>query len=365
MQNYPEHYYAVIMAGGGGTRLWPLSRQKKPKQMLNLAGANSLFQDAVRRLDGLFPVERIYVVTTAEQAQVYQAQSPEIPLGNYLLEPQPRGTASVVGLAAAVLHQRDPQAVMAILTSDHYIGNTSQYKDLLRGAYAAACQNYLVTLGIEPTYPATGFGYIHRGENLGDFEHLPTYRVKKFKEKPDLATAQAMLDSGEFAWNSGMFVWRTAAILDEFERQMPDLFDQLSQVGRAWDTNNKEAVVNAVWPNVEINTIDYGIMEGASQVVVIPAAGLGWNDVGTWESLYEILPHDEKGNIVQAAKVLPVDTQGTLIHSDGNHRLIVTIGVQDLVIVDTGDVLLVCSKEYAQQVRQAVNQIKDTHPQYL
>src|SRR5687768_9980200 len=219
-----EHTYAVIMAGGGGTRLWPISRKETPKQLLPLLGKETLFQSTVARLEKLFPPERILVVTVAEQAQEMQKQVPAIPAENYLIEPAPRGTASVVALAAAVLHKRDPQAMMAVQTADHYIRNRDLFHYLIRTAFDVARENRLVTLGITPTYPSTGYGYIQQGTPLDGEYKYPVYAVERFKEKPDEQTAQTLLRNGDHSWNSGMFVWRADAILAEIERQMPELF---------------------------------------------------------------------------------------------------------------------------------------------
>lgn len=361
--SFEAHYYAVIMAGGGGTRLWPLSRQARPKQLLPLIGDQTLFQESVRRLEGLFPIERVYVVTTADLAREFQSQCPEIPVENYLLEPQPRGTASVVGLAAVALQQRDPQAVTAILTSDHFIANIEQFQQLLRMAYQVAQKDYLVTLGITPTYPATGFGYIQQGEALGTIHGMQYYQVKQFKEKPNLEQAVQMLESGAYSWNSGMFVWKAQTILREFQQQMPKLYAQLMTIRDAWNTPQRESVMNSLWAEIEVNTIDYGIMENARRVAVIPAAELGWNDVGTWESIFEILPQDENGNVIlgdHAESTLTIETQNTLIYTNDSKRLIVTIGLQDLVIVDTGDALLISRKDQVQKVRQIVTHLKNT-----
>ncbi len=292
-----NHYYAVIMAGGGGTRLWPLSRQHRPKQMLALLGDATLFQATVARLDGLFPPERTYVVTVTEQAAQLQEQAPGIPRHNYLLEPAPRGTASVVGLAAVALQQQDPNAVMAVLPSDHFVRNVPRFQQLLRAAYHVAQEGYLVTLGITPTYPATGYGYIQRGEPLGTYEGLEAYRVLRFKEKPDRKQAEAMLAQGGHAWNSGMFVWRVDAILAEIARQMPDLHSGLQEIAAVWNTPQRAAVIRRVWLALRTETVDYGIMEGAQKVAVIPAEGVGWSDVGSWESLFDILTPDESGNL--------------------------------------------------------------------
>lgn len=360
-----EHYYAMIMAGGGGTRLWPLSRQTRPKQMLSLFDDRTLFQTSVQRLAGVFPPERIYVVTVEEQAAELHAQAPEIPAENFLLEPQPRGTASVVGLAAVAMRQRDPQAVMAVLTSDHFIGNEQLFHSLLGSAFDLAMDGYLVTLGIEPTFPATGFGYVQRGELLGTYRQLLAYRVLQFKEKPDDEQARAMLAAGDHSWNSGMFAWRADRILAEFKRQMPELAAALAQIEHSWGTSMRMDAMERVWLGLKTETIDYGIMENASQVAVIPASGLGWNDVGSWDSLFEVLSGDENGNIIMGGEHVGLDTHKSLVYMSQERRLIVTIGIEDLVVVDTGDVLLVCHKDQAQRVRQVVNQLKQQGKHYL
>lgn len=359
-----EHFYAVIMAGGGGTRLWPLSRKNRPKQMLRLIDERSLFQTSVQRLSEVFPLERVLVVTVEDQAAELQEQCPEIPVENYLLEPLPRGTASVVGLAAIDLQKRDPGAVMAILTSDHFIANEAGFRQLLRTAEQVAQQGYLVTLGIEPGYPATGYGYIQRGDSLGSYGGLEVYDALRFKEKPSEDQARQMLASRDHAWNSGMFVWRVDRILDEFHRQMPALSGALEEIAGAWGTPAQQRVLQTIWPQLKSETIDYGIMEGAQQVAVIPAAGLGWNDVGSWDSLFDVLDADEHGNIVMGGKHVGLDTSRSLVYVDQEHRLIVTIGVEDLVVVDTGDVLLVCHKDQAQKVRIIVDHLKKTGEPY-
>ncbi len=353
------------MAGGGGTRLWPLSRKDRPKQMLSLFDERSLFQTSVQRLKGVFTPERVLVVTVADQALELMAQMPEIPAENFIIEPSPRGTASVVGLAAAALMSRDPQAVMAVLTSDHFIGNEELFRQLLDAAYLAACDSYLVTLGVAPTFPSTGFGYIHLGELLATYQDAPIHQVLSFKEKPDVEQARRMLAGGDFVWNSGMFFWRGDSILTEFKQQMPNLYSGLVKIQHAWASPQRQEIVSAVWSDLATQTIDYGIMEHAERVVVIPAAGLNWNDVGSWESLFEVLPGDENGNIVMGGEHIGLDTHSSLVYVQEKRRLIVTIGVDDLVLVDTGDVLLVCKKDQAQRVRQVVNQLKQTGQHYL
>lgn len=352
-----ENYYAVIMAGGEGSRLWPLSRHSRPKQMVQLGNDRTLFQVAVDRLRAVFPLERVYVVTVAEQAEKLRVQVPEIPEENYLLEPMPRGTASVVGLAAVALRKKNPQAVMAVLAADHLIQNVDYFRRLLLQGYRLAQDGYMVTLGIRPTYPATGYGYVQRGARLYGYDFV-AYEEKRFKEKPDLETARRFLEQGDHDWNSGMFIWGLDRIWEAMRAFMPDLVDKLNEIQAAWDTPSQNEVLNAVWPSIRPQTIDYGIMEKADRVAVLPAADLGWNDVGSWESLFEVFSPNSDGNITLDADHLGVDTKNSLIVSDGTGRLIVTLDVEDLIVVDTDDALLVSSRKSAQRVKEVVNKLK-------
>jgi mannose-1-phosphate guanylyltransferase len=243
--------YAVIMAGGGGTRLWPVSRKKHPKHTLPLLGERTLFQSTIDRLEGFISPERTLVVTTADQAQELQKQAPRLKKENFLIEPQPRGTASVIGLAAAVLARKDPEAAMVVLTSDHYIHNVDLFHLVMRVGIEVARKSYLVTLGITPTFPATGYGYIQRGVLLTDKFDYPVYRVLRFIEKPDEARARALLASGDNSWNSGMFVWQVDCILNEFARQMPELKAALDRISRAWGTPEQQKVMDSEWPKLK------------------------------------------------------------------------------------------------------------------
>jgi mannose-1-phosphate guanylyltransferase len=353
-----EHQYAVIMAGGGGTRLWPVSRKEKPKQLLPLIGQETLFQSTVARLKDMFPPERILVVTVQEQAAEMKEQAPDIPEENYLIEPGPRGTASVVGLAAMVLHKRDPQACMAVLPSDHFIRNVDLFHYLLKAAFGVAENRYLVTLGITPTAPSTAYGYIQQGKAVDGEYRYPVYSVKRFKEKPDEETAQQLLRSGDHSWNSGMFIWRADTIMNEIKRQMPALAETLSVIEKSWGTAAQNDVLAQHWPSLKNETVDYGIMEKAEQVAVLPAGGLGWSDVGSWSSLFEVLLPDMNGNIATNAVLhLGHETHNTLVYG-GHDRLIVTIGVDDMVIVDTGDALLVCKTDQSQKVKEVVEHLR-------
>lgn len=352
-----NHTYAVIMAGGGGTRLWPISRQKHPKHVLPLLGERTLFQSTLDRLEGFVPPERIYVVTTMEQEQELKAQAPQLPARNFLIEPMPRGTASAVGLAAEVLAKRDPECVMLVLPADHFICNRDLFHLVMRVAVQVARKDYLVTLGITPTFPSTGYGYIQRGESLLDKFDYPVYQVLHFSEKPDEATARLMLAGGDHSWNSGMFIWRANRILDEFSRQMPDLKAALDRVGSAWGTSEQEVAFMSAWSQLKLETIDYGVMEHAANVAVLPAGGLEWSDVGSWDSLFDVLLPDENGNVVVNSEHMPLETHNSLVYSS-DKKLIVTIGVDDLIVIDSGDALLVCHRDQAQQVRQVIANLK-------
>ena len=354
-----EHTYAVIMAGGGRTRLWPVSRKEKPKQLLPLIGQETLFQSTVKRLENLFTPDRILVVTVEEQAREMRLQVPEIPEENYIIEPGPRGTASVVGLAAAVLYKRDINAAMAILPSDHFIRNRDLFHYLLKAAFEVAQNGYLVTLGITPTQPSTAYGYIQQGESLNGQYKYPTYNVKRFIEKPDEKTAQQLLRTGDHSWNSGMFVWRADAILAEIDNQMPELGGVLKKISSAWGTDQQAAVLAENWHDLKVETVDYGIMEKAERVAVLPAGGLGWSDVGMWSSLFEVLLPDMDGNIATNSSLhLAHETHNTLVYGDSSERLIVTIGVDDMVVIDTGDVLMICKSDQSQKVKDVVEHLR-------
>jgi len=354
-----DHTFAVIMAGGSGTRLWPVSRKQHPKHLLPLLGERTLFQGTVDRLDGLLPPDHILVVTASDQAQTLKKQAPQIPAHNFLVEPEPRGTAAVVGLAGIVVRDRDPEAVMLVLPSDHSIRNRDLFQLVMRSAVLFARKDYLVTLGIAPTFPATGYGYIQRGRPLDEDSTYPAYHVRKFKEKPTAAQARRMLADGDHSWNSGMFIWRADRILDEFARQLPDLKRALDRISSVWGTAQQRAVLDSVWPGLKTVTIDYGIMEHAERVAVLPAGGLEWSDVGSWDSLFDVLIPDEDGNVVVNGHHVSMETHDSLVYG-GHEKLIVTIGVDDLIIIDTPDAMLVCRKDQAQQVRQVISQLKNS-----
>lgn len=346
---------AVILAGGGGTRLWPVSRRESPKQALRLLGDRTLFEMTVDRLRPMLPLDRILVVTAQSQMAILREQVPDLPEESFVIEPEGRGTASAIGLAALACRARESACVMACLPSDHFIEDEGRFRSLLRLATEMAAGDELVTFGIPPEYAATGYGYIHRGEAIGA---SGAFRVRGFREKPAAEVAAGYLASGEYYWNSGMFVWKAERILAEIERQMPALYRCLERL-RSLPGQWKAEEIGALWSPLKSETVDYGIMEHAQQVAVVPASGLGWKDIGSWDRLHEVLPVDAEGNLELVAEALLLDCKNTLIYqARDSGRLVAVLGVRDLVIVDTPDVILVIPAAMSERVRELVRELE-------
>jgi mannose-1-phosphate guanylyltransferase len=348
----------MIMAGGGGTRLWPMSRQDTPKQLLPLVEDKSMFKTSVDRLAPLFAPDQIYVVTGLKYAEILRAHAPEIPAENFIIEPYGRESGPAAALGLSVIYKRDPEATVAILTADHHITRKDVFRDVLAAAYDVAQQGYIVTLGISPSYPATGFGYIHQGEELTKVNGFTAYVSLGFTEKPNAVTATSFLASGDYTWNSGMFIWRADRALEEFARQQPDMYGHFRDLMPTIDTHEFEAKLEDIWDYVTKISLDYAVMEGAQNVAVIPV-DIGWSDVGSWDSLFEVLKLDKFGNSFKSREPLKVilDTANTLVYSD---KLIVTIGVKDIIVVETPDALLICHKDRTQDVKEVVNHLLTT-----
>ncbi len=346
--------YAVIMAGGSGTRLWPLSRRHYPKQALKLIGERTMFQHSVDRLAPLFSPERVKVGTNATLAAALRDQVPDLPEKNFILEPTGRNSAPAAGLAAIYLLHEDPDAMMVMLTADHYITDTQGFRDALETAAEVAADGTIVTLGVRPTQPSTGYGYIRLGAGEQLVNGFRVYESAGFVEKPDAETAAQFVDSGRYTWNSGMFVWRADRLMAEIEAQMPELYRGLSQIAAGLGTPQEADVLRSVWAEIPSVSIDYGIMEHADRVSVIPV-DFGWSDIGNWDSLLDVLMADEDGNVV-IGDAVTLDAHGNLLRSDG--RLVALIGLDDVIVVDTPDVVLVCAKDRAEAVRDLVRRLE-------
>ena len=356
-----NHFYALIMAGGGGTRLWPLSRKDRPKQVLPLTEERSMIQVTVERLGDLLPPEQIYIVAGPNLAVALQENVPSLPPENFILEPEPRNSGPAAGLGTYAIAARDPDAVIAVLSADHHIADEAAFLESLRCAENYARQGHIVTLGITPSYAATGFGYIKRSESIGSWHDLTAYRADGFHEKPDAATAATFVQSGLYSWNAGMFIWHVQTAMAEFVRQQPAMdagLRALTQQMISLPHVDQYAATTALatWNTFPKQSIDYLLMENAQDIVVIPVE-IGWSDVGTWGALFEVLTKTGDGNAVRSTSDthIQIDTHHTLLVSN---RMVVTIGVDDLVIVDTDDVLLVCHRDRAQDVRAIVEQLR-------
>jgi mannose-1-phosphate guanylyltransferase len=352
-----DNVYFCILAGGSGTRLWPLSRKRTPKQLLNLTGDRSMLQLTIDRVLPIVPIERIFVLTDPERSEIIADHLPEIPADNILTEPSARGTAPALGLAAFKLRRKLPgDTVMISLHADHVIALPERFRSALRAAIATARNGYLVTIGVVPQYPETGYGYIERGALLSSPDELPVYQIAHFREKPPLAVARDYLASGRYDWNTGYFAWTLDTILQAFMQWQPTIYAQLASISAASGRNDAGTILSNTWNQIERTTIDVGIMEKVTNAAVV-SCDMGWNDVGSWASLYDILPHDLNDNVILGTgEHLETDSQNCLIHNNG--RLVVSLGVHDLIVVDTGDALLILPRERAQEVGDVVKQLQ-------
>jgi len=348
--------YAVIMAGGSGTRFWPQSRQSKPKQLLKIAGDKTMIRATVERILPEIPFDRIMVVTAATYAQEIRDQLPELRADMLVAEPRGRNTAPCIALAACKLLKKDPETVMAVLPADHVISDAEAFRQALKAASEVANMgDYLITFGIVPNRPETGYGYIETGEMAMELDVARAFKVKRFVEKPDQQTAEEYMRAGTFLWNSGMFVWKASTIIKNFERHLPRISDALARISPFLGTEQESRAVAEVYDSIDGISIDYGIMEKASDVLVIPI-DVGWNDVGSWASLHEIWANDHEGNII-LGELIALAASGCVVSSP--HKLTALIGVEDLVVVDTPDALLVCRKDKAQDVKKLQELLKE------
>ena len=348
--------YGVIMAGGGGTRFWPLSRQGRPKQLLNLTGREIMVNEAIDRLSYTADFQDIFIVTNVKQAdQMGEVTGARIREDHILREPSARNTAACIGYAAMEILKKYGDGVMIITPSDAYIRDTAAFtRTLSEAVKAAEEQDKLVTIGIKPDFPATGYGYIRFDQNHAE----AAKPVEEFKEKPDLETAKGYLASGAYAWNSGMFIWKASLILEMFERWIPDIYEDLCRIGDAMGTDLEEKKIQELYPKIRKISIDYAIMEPAAAegyVLVVPG-DFGWNDLGSWDMMPVLHETDEEGN-VSVGDVLAIHSRNNIVYSSG--RLVSLLGVDHLVVVETPDAVLVCDQSKVQNVKEIVDTLAD------
>lgn len=349
-----NNLYAVIIAGGSGTRFWPLSRQDTPKQLLKIGGNKTLIQSTVSRISPFVTKEHTYIVTNPRHVESIGLQLTALTGTSYdncfIVEPEAKNTAPAIGLAAVHIRNISSDAIMVVLPSDHVIRNEKKFKKTILHAMNVAGDGYLVTIGINPDKPETGYGYIKSGKKIRN----AAYKVEKFKEKPDKEKAAQYLQKGNYYWNSGMFVWKAAAILDAIKECMPDLYKGLIKIGKALGTKKEEKVLKEVFSTLESESIDYGVLERAEKVAIVPA-DIGWSDVGSWHALDYVLPVDSDNN-VKHGNIISIDNKNSILY--GAERLVAAVGLDDMIVVDTADATLICPKNRAQEVRKIVDILK-------
>ena len=346
---------AVIMAGGKGERFWPKSRTNLPKQFLNISGSKSMIQQTISRLEKLIDISHIFIVTNELYAELIRAQIPSLPAENIIIEPIGKNTAPCLGVASIIIEEKFPDSTMVVLPSDHIIENVEGFINIIKTAVEVAQLNgNLVTLGVQPTYPETGYGYIESLDQKLQINEMDVFRVRQFVEKPDYDTAKSYLDAGNFYWNSGIFIWKTKVIRQYIQEFMPDMHDVLETMKAAFKESDRDEVIKKEFIRMPDQSIDYGIMEKANNIYVIPCI-FGWDDVGSWTALDRINERDENGNVIKG-NILNLDTKRCIIESNG--KLIATLGIEDLIIVETEDVTLICSKDKAQEVKLLLKELR-------
>lgn len=350
--------HAMIMAGGGGTRFWPRSRSKRPKQFLTFAGDRTLLQGTLDRIEAQVPPERTWVITGAAYREEASKQLPQLLPTQVVGEPQGRDTAACIGLGAALIARQDPDAVMIVMPADHVIEPEQEFRRAVHAAEQLAESNpaALITFGIPPSYPATGYGYIHRGEFAEQRQGVNAYRVKQFREKPGADLAEQYIASGEYFWNSGIFVWKVGTILTELAKNEPTIYAAIQRIADAWGTPRQEVVFRDEYgEQMKKISVDFAVMEHAKEVLVVQAP-YQWDDVGSWLALERRNPQDTHGNTIQALH-LGINTSGCVVVSDAEH-LIATIGVSNLLIIQDGNATLIADRREENAVKDIVEQLK-------
>jgi mannose-1-phosphate guanylyltransferase len=353
-----SNVYAVIMAGGVGSRFWPKSRERSPKQFLEITGSGTMIQNTLARIQGVIPAANTFVVTNKLQEELTHKQLPSLPRENILIEPIGRNTAPCIGLAATLIHQIDPKGIMVVLPADHVIGDVREFLRVLDVALRVAEESgALITIGIKPSRPETGYGYIQyedESQPNNPYKGDGVLRVRTFAEKPNLETAERFLESGDFLWNSGMFVWKAQSILKEIEVHLPDLHAQLKTLTQKPGTNEFRSALEQAYGLIRSISVDYGVMEKAGNVFVAKG-DFGWSDVGSWDEVVRLASADNEGNTTKGAVIVRDATRN---YVDAGGKTVAIVGVDDLIVVSTDDALLVCKKGRSQDVKEIVDYMR-------
>lgn len=350
-----KHYYVAIMAGGIGSRFWPKSRTSYPKQFLDILNTGkTLIQWTYERYLGFIPQENIYIVTSEEYVPIIKEQLPGISAENVIAEPSRKNTAPCIAYISFKLLQKDPEASLIVAPSDHIVMDTETFKQVsIKALEFANSTGSFVTLGIQPTYPNTGYGYIqHETEDVAE----NIYKVKTFTEKPNQELAKTFVASGDFLWNAGIFIWRVQDVIQAFEKYQPEMFELFATEKEKFNTAAEKEAIDSIYPMCTNISIDYAIMEKANNVYVIPSS-FGWSDLGTWNSAYDNLEKDYFGNAVTGKNILVIDAVKCMVSAE-NNKLVVLQGLDDFIVVDTKDALLICKKEKEQQIKEYVAEVK-------
>lgn len=350
-----EHLYAVIMAGGSGTRFWPVSRATQPKQLVRIVGDTTMIQATVARLQPAIPPERTLVITTAAIVEEARRQLPMLKPEHVIAEPVGRDTAACVCLAAMIVRRMDPDAVMALLPADATISPADTFQRCLLAGAQAAADRSLVTYGIQPRFAATGYGYVHLGAADDEIDGITVHRVEQFKEKPDEATAQSYLESGDYLWNSGIFTWRCDVVLEQLAQHTSWLVEGLQQVEDAWGTPQFDQVLSDAYQPLKKISIDFALMEHATDIKVLKAP-FAWDDVGSWDALYDHLDADAEG-VIKRGEQITLDCSNSMLLNESSHML-AAIGLQDTSVIVTDDAVLVCARGASQSVKAVYEQLK-------
>ncbi|GAC1380871.1 MAG: mannose-1-phosphate guanylyltransferase [Ktedonobacteraceae bacterium] len=350
-----QHLHAVILAGGSGTRLWPLSTPTFPKQFLPLPGGQSMIHETLARVAPFISPDHAWIVSGRSMTELVHEHLPSISPDHLLGEPMGRNTAPAIGWAAATIARQDPQAVMAVFPSDHVVTNVETFQQSLTLAYELATQGYLVTWGIKPTTPETGYGYIRFADPLSEGHHHQAFRVERFVEKPNLATAKSYFQDGHYVWNSGMFIWRVETILAEMYAHLPELARKLDAIVDVMGTSQERAVLDEIWPTLTAISIDYGILEKSKNIAVIPV-DFGWNDVGNWEQYGSLFPSDEHA-VAAVGNSTNLESHNIFVYNNTS-RQVYTIGLQDMIVIEMDDKTVICHKDAVQLVKELAERLQ-------